>query len=112
MRAIILAGLLIFIATPVLLGCDTETRQAKQASSKEIYELSEKCAKSAAEKFKQVNGKEGLVKSPDGAGSVNQNYSCHYNVKLNKCFMLCTYTTPETIGKESWASWHSKELVV
>jgi hypothetical protein len=46
MRAIILAGLLFFMAAPVL-AADSDTPKGKSVSAKEAYELSEKCAKSA-----------------------------------------------------------------
>ncbi|MBP7528736.1 MAG: hypothetical protein KA801_12460 [Syntrophorhabdaceae bacterium] len=52
-------------------------------SIKQEYELQERCGKRAAEVFKEHYG-EGFEK-----GSLS-NYTCHYNRKLNRCFMLLT----------------------
>ena len=84
MRVIILAGLLFFIATPVL-AADTETPKVKEVSAKEVYELSEKCAKSAAQEFKEIYGQE---------AELTVDYTNHYNIKLNKCFVLVTDLVP------------------
>ncbi|MGC9964284.1 MAG: hypothetical protein ABSE08_02645 [Syntrophobacteraceae bacterium] len=85
MRAIILAGLLLFMAAPVL-AADQDIPKSKGVSSKEAYELSEKCAKFAAEKFKQGFTQEGCKREEDGMYC--STYSNHYSPKLNKCFML------------------------
>jgi len=101
MRAIILAALLVFMVTPAF-AADTETKQAKQASPKEVYELSEKCSKSAAEKFKQnvlmgVTPPWGWSKYDDGT-DMSTTYSNHYSAKLNKCLLLVTITHFEKSG--------------
>jgi hypothetical protein len=53
---------------------------AQSQSRKEIYELQEQCGKSAAEMFDRDFPKE------DRKGFVT--FENHYNVRLNKCFML------------------------
>jgi hypothetical protein len=52
------------------------------ASTKEEYELQERCGKRAEERFKKEYGSETTM----------SNYSNHYNRKLNKCFILVTQT--------------------
>ena len=55
------------------------------ASVKEDYELQERCGKRAAELFEKYYG--------DGISSgMLSNYTCHYNKKLNKCFVLLKST--------------------
>ena len=49
-------------------------------SRKEIYELQERCGKSASEMF----GKDFPKEERKGL----ENFENHYNVRLNKCFML------------------------
>ena len=62
--------------------------QNPKPSAKEIYELNEKCGKRSAELFEKHYGKNGT--SNDNDASWLSNYTCHYNRKLNKCFMLIT----------------------
>ena len=81
MRAIILAGLLLFMAAPVL-AANLDTKSGKEVAAKEAYELSEKCAKSAAEFVQE--------KYKDWGGTVTD-YTNHYNRKLNKCFVNVTF---------------------
>jgi hypothetical protein len=61
-----------------LLVCFAQS--ANGQSRKEIYELQERCGKSAAEMFDKDFPKE------DRKGL--ENFENHYNVRLNKCFML------------------------
>jgi hypothetical protein len=59
------------------------------AGPKEDYELQERCGKRAAELFEKFYGN-GMSNDKDGARL--SNYRCHYNKKLNKCFVLFTTT--------------------
>jgi len=86
MRAIILAGLLIFVVTPAF-AADLDAPKAKQVSAKEVYELSEKCAKFAAEWINMH--KYGNPRIPEV-------YLCHYNRYMNKCLILITATGPDS----------------
>jgi hypothetical protein len=65
----------------VLILLLTTTSVYGAASIKEIYELQEKCGKSSAEFFKHMYGSGHEVKG------ILQFYDCHYNKKLNKCFI-------------------------
>jgi hypothetical protein len=58
---------------------------AHSQSRTEIYDLQERCAKSAAEMFEKDFPKDSRQ------GSVS--YENNYNVRLNKCFMLDESTT-------------------
>lgn len=64
--------------------------QNPKPSAKEIYELNEKCGKHAATLFKKEYGN-GFQTSKDG--TMFTSYTNHYNVKLNKCFVLMTTTS-------------------
>lgn len=95
MRAIILVGLLFFTAVPVL-AADLDTKSGKEVSPKEAYELSERCAKLAAENFNQrygekayqsMSGLAAFTVARDGSTSYTE-YTNHYNRNLNKCLML------------------------
>ena len=59
--------------------------QNPKPSTKEIYELQEKCGKQATALFKKEYGT-GYDKSE--AGTLISSFTNHYNVKLNKCFVL------------------------
>lgn len=50
-------------------------------SVKEIYELQEKCANNSAQFFEKIYG------SGQEEAGFAQEYECHYNRKLNKCFI-------------------------
>jgi hypothetical protein len=66
------------IALPILLLATTMAAQSQ--SRKEIYELQERCGKSAAEMFEKdfpKDERKGL-----------ENFENNYNVRLNKCFIL------------------------
>jgi hypothetical protein len=60
-------------------------------SIKEEYELSERCKKSADDWFQKEWGGQHI--SNDGKMTTMADYKCHYNNKLNKCFVLLTTTT-------------------
>jgi len=64
--------------------------QNPKQSPKDVSELQEKCKSDAATIFKEVFSKEDMSNDKDGV--INKNYKIHYNVKLNKCFVLM-YTT-------------------
>jgi hypothetical protein len=57
-------------------------------SIKEEYELSERCKKSADEWFQKEWGGKHLTGDKDM--TIMADYKCHYNKKLNKCFVLLT----------------------
>ncbi|MCX5890653.1 MAG: hypothetical protein NTY36_14580 [Deltaproteobacteria bacterium] len=57
-------------------------------SIKEDYELSERCKRSADEWFQREWG--GKHISGDKDMTLTADYKCHYNRKLNKCFILLT----------------------
>jgi hypothetical protein len=67
------------------------------SSGKEISELQEQCKKNAAALFKKEYGK-GYEQIRDG--SYMSNYTNHYNVKLNKCFVLVKITYVPNSKKE------------
>ena len=58
-----------------LVGCNN------QNSTKEQYQLQEQCGKRSDEWFKKKYGNE---------DEPSLSYQCHYNKKLNKCFILIT----------------------
>ena len=87
MRVIILAGLLFFMAAPVL-AADLDTK--KLTSSKEEYELQERCGKHCEEVFNKKFPSESY--GDENGGQWISNYESHYNRKLNKCFILVTST--------------------
>jgi len=64
--------------------------QNPKQSAKDIYELNEKCGKHAATLFKKEYGN-GFQRSTSGI--MFTSYTNHYNVKLNKCFVLMTTTS-------------------
>jgi predicted AAA+ superfamily ATPase len=68
---------------------DQLQKQKVLVSTKEIYELQEKCSKHAEEIFTKYYGN-GI--SNDKDGSSMSNYTCHYNRKMNKCYVLLTFT--------------------
>jgi hypothetical protein len=65
--------------------------QNPEPSAKEIYELREQCESHAATIFKEVFSKNGMSNDKDGV--TYKNYKNHYNVKLNKCFVLINTTS-------------------
>ena len=79
------------------------------AGPKEDYEFQEHCGKRAAEIFKIFSGS-GM--SQDKGEDRVSNYTCHYNKKLKKCFVLLTAITyPQDIeDKKSFGILTDKEL--
>ena len=77
--------LLVFLLS-LLFSSSVFSQDKKELSTKELYELSEKCGKYCAEEFKKSFGTEGMKSGEDGI--TNNMYSNHYNKKLNKCFMM------------------------
>jgi hypothetical protein len=75
------------IAVTAFLGGHASVAQA--ATSKEDYELQERCGVRAEERFRREWGKEGPVNTSDGQAIVS--YRNHYNSRLNKCLALITY---------------------
>ncbi len=74
--------LLIFL----IIGCSVAyyfVAMGASRSAKVGFELQEKCAKLAGEFFSKN------YTLPSGGG-YHVNYECHYNKKLNKCFILVT----------------------
>lgn len=68
------------------------------SSSKEDYELQERCGKRSEERFKKEYG--------DGNIFIGKHlevftYKCHYNKKLNKCFFLLS-GNPSSPGSNSF----------
>ncbi len=98
-KAILLIGLF-FFAFSVPLSCDR--REANKTldpqknntevhgpTAKELlYELSERCGKTCAQRYKEEVGKEGVYSDKGEQGA--RSYNSHYNAKLNKCFILMT----------------------
>jgi hypothetical protein len=78
---------------------------AYAASSKEDYELQERCGKRAEERFKSAYGN-GISKYEEN--TIMSDYTNHYNTKLNKCFVLTTSTIIPKKEKESGS--YSKDL--
>lgn len=87
MRAVILAGLLFCVATP-LLAAELGTPKGKGVSAKEEYELQERCGKRCKEAFKEHYPSESY--RDEHGDQWLSNYEAHYNRKLNKCFILVT----------------------
>jgi hypothetical protein len=78
-RAILLMTIVPFM---VALSGPVAGQEAKQ-TLKEGYDLQERCGRRAAELFEKFYG-DGISK-----GMIS-NYTCHYNRRLNKCFILLT----------------------
>ncbi len=76
-----------------------------KASAKEIYELQEKCGKHAEERFERWK-KEGHSLDLSNTVTTVSDMANHYNIKLNKCFILVTSRFYNTIkGKSVSASY-------
>jgi hypothetical protein len=73
-------------------GTDLDTK----TSGKELYELSVQCGKHSAEYFEKTFGTwwladgEGRRWSKKENGIITHNYRSHYNIKMNKCFIIVT----------------------
>jgi hypothetical protein len=76
------------------------SNDAKPLTAKELYELKERCGKTCAQWFKEEFCKEGIYSDKTGSGT--RSYTSHYNVKLNKCFVLVedrVYSKPQSTLK-------------
>ena len=87
MRRIILFLTLLLLSTSTALATEPAPTRAKEVTAKEAFELSERCAKFATQKFKEEFGKEGCKRETDGQLYCTS-YSNHYNSKQNKCYIL------------------------
>ena len=86
----------IFLIFFLFLFSNSYGAEKQKLSVQEVYELQERCGKSAAEFFKKKYGTD-----LDYAGSgTTHHYNCHYNQKLNKCFILITGTFNRTKDAE------------
>ena len=81
-KVILLIGLLLFTINN-LYGIEPDGNRALKSSTKEEYELQERCSKRAEELFRKEFSNE----------TVSNYYTNHYNRKLNKCFILVTETS-------------------
>jgi hypothetical protein len=84
----------VFVALILLTACDSQhsdtvkmTTQAPTATVSEIFHLRSECSNEAEKVFKEVqalakNSPE-LAKTPS-----NDDYRVHYNVKLNRCYVV------------------------
>jgi hypothetical protein len=76
----------------LLFFCVVEITCVHAQSAKETYDLQERCGKRAAEIYQKDFGQN---VTSDTSSTVIANYENHYNLRLNKCFMLedsMTYT--------------------
>ena len=71
-RKLFLSILIVFFITSFIFGCNNQT------STKEQYQLQEQCGKRGEEWFNKKYGNE---------NEPSLSYRCHYNKKLNKCFI-------------------------
>jgi hypothetical protein len=85
-------------------SASTET---KTLTTKELYELKERCGKTCAQRFKQEYGKEGIYSDKDNKGG--RGYSSHYNAKLNKCFILIEDTSFSPAASRNKMLWDVNE---
>jgi len=83
-------------ASAVLLGsCHKETPlPAAQPSgnARVVYELREKCGKDANEWFKREHSNDGVLDG-DVITTIQDEYTNHYNEKLNRCYALVLKST-------------------
>ena len=70
------------------LGVLTWPATSLAATSKEVYELQERCGKRSEEFFERYYGN-GILNTEDGTSITK--YRNHYNTKLNKCFVLLSF---------------------
>ena len=91
----------ILIAVALIAGCFASLDSAHAATTKEDYELLERCGKRAEELFKREWGS-GISKT--GETTTMGSYTNHYNKKLNKCFYLETSTALTPKGKNKGTS--------
>ena len=65
-------------------------------STKQVTDLSEKCAKSSREQFQRAL-RDGIETTSEGKAAAE--HVSHYNAKLNSCFYLLTVTSAATLKK-------------
>ncbi|MCG6533888.1 MAG: hypothetical protein L7F78_04195 [Syntrophales bacterium LBB04] len=80
-RVILLAAVPLFMVSAYT-SSSAPRKDAGGKTTKEIYELQEQCGKSAANFFKKQYG------SGYDVTGFHQFYQNHYNLTLNKCFIL------------------------
>jgi hypothetical protein len=78
-----------FLAIFIPLAILTFASSVFAATTKEEYELQERCGKNAKEFFSRENG-DGIIKTKYGQLEIT--YTNHYNKKFNKCFLMTTLT--------------------
>jgi hypothetical protein len=75
-------------------------------ANKVVYELQERCGKTASEVFKKEYGS-GL--SSDENATRTSDYTNHYNAKLNKCFIVIRETT---FTKNKEIGWYLNRFLI
>lgn len=103
---VVLIGIILFFASISCFGASKKDQTPK--STKELYELQERCGKSCRERFMHEWGKEGPQRSKDGNIST-VTYNAHYNAKLNKCFMVVNYWDGPYTDIALWEIHENKE---
>lgn len=99
----------LFLCVIFLVACQKKEEASKPASAnnsyaastKEEYDLQERCGKRADEFFKREYGN-GISNNKDGQSI--SGYTNHYNKKLNKCFFLLTTSDLPYKDKKNSAS--------
>lgn len=97
-RTLFISILIVFIIS--LVGCNIQT------PTKELYDLQDKCGKRSQEYFKHKYGN-GTINNEDEYSQ--SSYQCHYNKKLNKCFILIL-TNGRTINSNGNTPFYNKSL--
>jgi hypothetical protein len=100
-KVILVLSLSIIISTPLTFPLSLN---CYATPDKEVSELQERCVRSAEEFFKNMWGN-GIIETTNGMMLIN--YMYHYNIKMNKCFVLLektNYEKNEVISniKELW----------
>jgi hypothetical protein len=95
-RILFLSILIVFFTTSFMsiVGCNNN--QTRKEQSKEDYDLQERCGKQCHDFFQN---KYGNGTKNDESEYSHSTYRCHYNQKLNRCFILVTsrgYTKIDT----------------
>ena len=86
-RTFLLSVLISFITISFIssVGCDNQGLSISKKKIKEDYELKERCGKQCQEYFEKMYGK-GTITTE--IGLQHRYYRNHFNIKLNKCFIL------------------------
>jgi hypothetical protein len=116
-KAVLLMGLLIF-SFSLSLSCDRggtgktlerpkHNADTRTTTAKDLYELSERCGKTCAQRFKEEYGKEGTY--PYNGQLITRGYTSHYNAKLNKCFILIEDSVISKEASKSKLLWDINE---